>query len=197
MRRDLRAAMAVAGILAVGLPFVARASTELVTNGTFDAGTSGWSLSQVDGFTWSGSEGNPSGALILNNGFGPVPQAAQAIAGLTVGATYEISLDAATHYNCCNSTTTPGAGVGVDGKQFDFFIYNGQPWTHEAFDFTYDGGSNILVVSAQGNGTDSDGMFDNVSIKLISSVPEPATYAMLLAGLWAVGAIARRTAKRT
>lgn len=165
-------------------------SAQLVTNGTFDSGISGWSLSQVDGFTWSSNEGNSGGALILNNYPGPVPQALQTISGLVVGTTYEITLDAKSHYNCCNAAVTQGAGVSIDGHQFDFLVTNNQPWTQYKFDFQYTGVSNSLILSAQRNGTDSDGMFDNVSIT--ASVPEPETYAMLLAGLGLVGGIANR-----
>jgi hypothetical protein len=196
MHREQRGIASMALALAGCLPWMAEASTDLVTNGTFDNGVSGWTLAQADGYYWTGSGGNPGGALILNNSPGPVPQAAQDIAGLIVGATYEITLDARTNYNCCNSTTVPGAGVGVDGKQFDFFVYNNQAWTHQTFDFTYGGASSILVLSAQRNGTDSDGMFDNVSLKLVSNVPESGTYAMLLVGLGALGALRRLRVER-
>lgn len=180
-----------------GLCLAGSASAGLVTNGTFDSGTSGWTLSGVDGFTWSGSEGNTGGALILNNGPGPVPQAAQTISGLVSGTTYRISLDAKSHYNCCNNGyASPGSGVAIDGHQFDFFIYNGQAWTTKTFDFTYAGGSSLLVLSSQRNGTDADGEFDNVSITAVSSptsVPLPPSLALLGIGLVA-GRMVRRKA---
>lgn len=182
----------------MGLMLTGSASASLVSNGIFDAGTSGWTLSQTVGFTWSATEGNPGGALILNNGPGPVPQASQNIAGLVTGTKYQISLDAKTHYNCCNSSTTPGAGVSIDGDQFDFLITNGQPWTNYTFDFTYDGGANTLTLSSQRNGTDSDGEFDNVSIVALStpnnSVPLPPTIALVAIGLVGLGIQKRKQA---
>lgn len=191
MSNDRKRFALVFGSVLVSLLYANLASAaQLVTNGTFDTGTAGWTISQDDGFTWSSNEGNSGGALILNNGPGPVPQALQMISGLVVGANYEITLDARTHYNCCNSAVTPGAGVSIDGHQFDFTIQNQQPWTQYKFDFQYTGFSNNLILSAQRNGTDSDGMFDNVSIT--ASVPEPETYAMLLAGLGLLGGIANR-----
>ena len=181
---------AAAGVLLLANPTFA---ANLITNGTFDSGTAGWSFASADGTTWASSEGNPGGALILNNSPGPVPQASQSIAGLVVGTEYQISLDAKSHYNCCNNPTTPGAGVGIDGKQFDFLIVNRQPWTHYEFAFTYAGGSNLFVLSAQRNGTDSDGEFDNVNLTALSApIPEPESYAMLLAGLGLLGFMARR-----
>jgi PEP-CTERM motif-containing protein len=174
-------------VLLVG---VTPAFAGLVTNGTFDNNCAGWALAQTDGFTCSATEGNPGSALVLNNGPGPVPQASQSISGLLVGGLYEITIDGKTHYNCCNSAVTPGAGVGIDGRQFDFLIVNNQPWTTYTFDFTYSGASNVLVISAQRNGTDSDGEFDNVDINLLkapSGTPEPGSFLLIGAGLIALG----------
>lgn len=178
----------------VGLLMAGSASAALVTNGTFDSGTSGWTLSQTDSFTWASSEGNPGGSLVLNNGPGPVPQASQIVSGLIVGEMYRVSVDGKTHYNCCNSDFTPGAGVAIDGHQFDFLIHNNQAWTTYTFDFTYSGVSNVLVLSAQRNGTDADGQFDNVSIADLGgshNMPLPPTLALL-----AIGAAASSFARR-
>ncbi|MBK9444344.1 MAG: PEP-CTERM sorting domain-containing protein [Comamonadaceae bacterium] len=39
---------------------------------------------------------------------------------------------------------------------------------------------------------EADGLLDRVSVSAVSSVPEPETYAMMLAGLGLIGTIARR-----
>ena len=148
---------------------------------------------QTDGLTCSATEGNPDFALILNNGPGPVPQASHTITGLQLGAVYEITWDAKSHYNCCNSTTPAGAGVAIDGNQFDFLILNNQPWTTYTQTFTYGGGSNTLVLSSQRNGTDSDAQFDNVDIALLSSpVPEPGSLALFGGGIAVVLCLRRK-----
>jgi hypothetical protein len=174
-------------ILFLSILWATPSFASLVTNGTFDNDCAGWTLAQTDGFTCSSTEGNPGFALILNNVPGPVPQASQDIGGLVIGVAYEITLDAKTHYNCCNSPSTPGAGVAIDGNQFDFLILDNQPWTTYTFDFTYAGGSKTLVLSAQRNGTDSDGEFDNVAISPSSpGVPEPGVSVLLGSGIAAL-----------
>lgn len=171
----------------------ASAFANMVTNGTFTSNCSGWALTNADGFNCSTTGGNPGGRLILNSGPGVVISASQAISGLVINTAYRISFDASSHYNCCNSNVTKGAGVGIDGKQFDFFVYNGQPWTNYFFDFTYAGGSNVLVLSSQRNGTDSDAQFDNVSLApLQAPVPEPGTWFLLTSGAFALFISGRR-----
>ena len=154
----------------------------LVTNGTFDSNCANWAFGGFVNFCDTGA-GNPAPALVLNDGPGPVPLASQTIAGLVVGSLYEITLDAKTFFNCCNSNVTPGAGVAIDGNQFDFLVLNNQPWTTYRFNFTYSGGSNVLVLSSQRNGTDSDAEFDNVDINQVGGeVPEPASVVLFSIG---------------
>ncbi|MCV2367305.1 FxDxF family PEP-CTERM protein [Roseateles oligotrophus] len=52
-------------------------------------------------------------------------------------------------------------------------------------------GSHLVVGGAMGNQT-LRANFDGVNITAVQAVPEPSTYAMLLAGLCAVGFVARR-----
>ena len=140
----------------------------LVTYGTFDSNCAGWSFGGFNNFC-DISGGAPLPSLVLNDVPGPVPQATQTIAGLVNGTQYQITLDAKTFFNCCNNVLTPGAGVAIDGNQFDFLIVNNQPWTNYTFNFTYNGGSNVLVLSSQRNGTDADAAFDNVDINEVAS----------------------------
>jgi len=56
------------------------------------------------------------------------------------------------------------------------------------------GGVTLQLLSASGGavGSSATTVFDNVSISVMRPVPEPGTYALMLAGLVGVGAIVRR-----
>jgi hypothetical protein len=160
-------------------------AANLVVNGTFDSNCANWSFGGFTNFCDT-TTGNPGSALVVNDAPGVVPFATQVISGLTTGLAYTISLDAKTWFNCCNSPTVPGAGVNIDGHQFNFLVVNNQPWTHYSFVFTYDGGANTLKLSSQLNGTDSDAEFDNVAITAgVAAVPEPGTVLLCCGALLA------------
>jgi len=100
------------------------------------------------------------------------------------GATYTLSFDL-TH-----NPYSHGAGldVFVGGNHYSF--EGSTPVTNYTFNFTTTGGLQALVFSSVGGDGYSGAVLDNVSVT--AAVPEPETYAMMLAGLGLVGVIARR-----
>ncbi len=67
---------------------------------------------------------------------------------------------------------------------------NSTAWQQFEFDVTGTGGWDTLKFAAGGTADTYGGSLDNVS--LVAAVPEPETYALMLAGLFAVGFVARR-----
>jgi hypothetical protein len=167
------------------------AQATLITNGDFENGDTGWTGVTGGNFIHSGG-GNPGKSLVLNDGPGPVPTAYQFVSGLVSGTTYDINFDAKTFYNCCNDAAILGAGVAIDGNQFEFLVTNGQSWTDYSFTFVYGGGDANLFLSSQRNGTDSDAEFDNVSLTAATVIPEPSIIALFALGIVCIGFARRR-----
>ncbi|MFA9217778.1 MAG: choice-of-anchor C family protein [Sphingomonadaceae bacterium] len=187
-------------VLALAVPMV---QANALTNGSFEdnnsgdpfvtlqSGLTGWDIvGSVDliGNYWNASEGKHS--LDLNgNGLGSISQSFSTVAGTT----YIVSFDIA------GNPDAPGvksltAGV-VDGGNSYTFDSTGKShgdmgWVSKSFSFVAGSGasSTLFFTGYQGNGAYGVAL-DNVTV---SSVPEPETYGMLLAGLGLVGAIARR-----
>jgi hypothetical protein len=83
-----------------------------------------------------------------------------------------------------------GTGVGVSGMFTSYMVFG----TGTGGGFTpYTKGGLYDVVIGFNDGLQVDGDYDDMIIGLkVTAIPEPETYALLLAGLGAVGFIARR-----
>ena len=90
------------------------------------------------------------------------------------------SNDINVYWNGSLLTTNTGSGIGQGGNV----------WQQFEFDVTGTGGWDTLKFAAGGTAQTYGGSLDNVS--LVAAVPEPETYALMMAGLGAVAFMARR-----
>lgn len=180
----LRKAAAVA-LLATAASSVMAA--DLIVNGNFSSGATGWTQSGVE-FT--------GGVATLNAGGDSL---SQTFAGLVSGTVLDFSFlydkigTANGGYltydllfstnNFASSTSLIAGALSFNHSQGDDSI------AHNAL--VLGSAGDVRVTFAGGNANRSYSI-DNVSLVATAPVPEPETYAMMLAGLGAVGFMARR-----
>lgn len=155
-----------------------------------------------NGLTTSSQGGNYIGSD-ADRGFGaPV---SQTLSGLVIGKTYDVSFEwaAAQQANFFGATTEGWEVYLTDSNNgqivnFQTETVNNpekgfQPWRGERFSFEATEASHVLSFFAFGGpgGLPPFALLDNVSV-VDSAVPEPASWAMLIAGFGLVGAAARR-----
>ena len=125
-------------------------AANLVTNGTFAGGIStGWTATPTNftgapfnhATTACGTQGSRA---VLNDFRNTLVSMSQTISGLAVGTTYTLTWDMESYYGCCGSTTTAGAGAGIDGNSYLFAIGSNVSWPSYSETFTYTCGSNVL-----------------------------------------------------
>jgi len=185
-------------------------AAELVTNGGFEdssfsgafttygtgGGLNGWTIESgsVDLINsyWQPASGHYS--LDLNgNGPGVISQSI----ATEIGRTYNVS------FSMAGNTDGGGAlkviTVGAGGDHSFTFDSTGKShgdmgWITKSFSFVADSTSSTLRFSGSGDNTYYGAALDNISVTA-APVPEPETYAMLVAGLGLLGFMARRKQK--
>jgi hypothetical protein len=176
---------------ALALCTLAAAASAAVTNGGFNTDAAGWSGSNIDGAGgYRSTGGNPGGFFILNDSGGATdPTISQNVGPLVTGASYHVSFDAVTVYN--QSAALNSLGFTIDNQTFQFTPSNS--FATYAANFVYGGGTTVLAISAERNGSDSDAGIDNVAISVL---PEPAAALLILPAMFVRRARAWRQGNR-
>ncbi|MEO8298908.1 MAG: PEP-CTERM sorting domain-containing protein [Burkholderiales bacterium] len=169
--------------LASMLLFGTAQAAELVVNGDFAAGSSDWTSSA----TLPDTVAFASQAVALS---GDSATLTQTLSNLVVGGSYDFSFDyfrtagtgSAIHYDLAGATSLSGDGFG--SSSISALV---PPYSFTAL-------SNAVTITFNGIAA-TTAVIDNVTLTgpvAVSAVPEPETYAMLLAGLGAIGLMSRR-----
>lgn len=188
-------------ILAVALAAftVSGAHANLITNGDFATDGSGWAYNNtgVDGGHRT-DQGNPPGAFWINHngsnvGTDPDPMLSQSIATI-LGTGYMLSFDAK-EFIIGGAPGTHGLAVDIDGTEVATFeLLN--TWTTETVNFTAAGPATMISFRTEINGTDIDGLVDNVSVvETAPKIPLPAAGLFGLAGIGAFTILGMRRKK--
>lgn len=182
-------------------------ATELVTNGSFESGATGWNSTETVGFAPISAYINCCGidgsAYPAANGVaaaffgwgqltgGTIFQDLSTVAGQTYtvnfsyGAISGNALQTMTVEASNGQSLLGSLSVGATGT-------TNQAALVSPFSFTFVANSastTLLFRDTSATSINTDALVDNVSV---TAVPEPETYAMLLAGLGLVGFAARR-----
>jgi hypothetical protein len=188
----------------LGMSSLANASPNLVLNGSFEADSQGagtWS-NYTNLTDWVGGE---FGIELRNNVAGAASNGVNFVEldttqnssmyqniSTSLGSVYNLSFDYSPRENI-SSESNP-IQVLWNGVQVTEVTGTGGPsgnnWITYDFKVTGTGGLDQLKFVATGISDSYGGSLDNV---VLTAVPEPETYAMLLAGLGLVGFTIRRT----
>lgn len=162
---------------------------------TTESGVSMWTASNHGSNTWDGTA--PSGNFVAMDGDYKTGAMTQTITGLTVGKVYSFTFNYAyAQQEGFTGDTIQHLIVGFGNSSFttpnyDLASKSFSGWSTYTGTLTANATSEVLSFLAYGNTpVPPFALFSNVSIT--GSVPEPATWAMMLVGLGVIGAAARR-----
>jgi hypothetical protein len=204
-------------VLCTSLLAATTAHANLLSNGSFESGSfinqgndtmslaagstaiSGWTV-VTDATAWIGPT-NPFGLSASDGSFfldltnyqtgSPFAGMSQVIATMP-GATYALSFDlgGSTFWGRPDAITASAAGTSATFTTPKTGSNN--EWQHVSMQFT--ASSNLTTVLLQGVAGSQYIGLDNASVDFVSApaVPEPGTWAQMVAGLAALGAAARR-----
>lgn len=182
------------------------AQSNLITNGTFDGnatavcdvsfhcyttytfgqdGITGWTVGGTSVDLIQGGYGAITGTSVDMLGT-PGPGSLSQSFATTAGQAYQLSFDLS--LNGSGSNASGLLAVSLDnGSATNFFGTTNH--TSHTLNFTGTGSLLALTFSSAQTGDYSGAVLDNVSV---TAVPEPESYAMMLAGLGLMAGIARR-----
>ena len=217
MKLKLMMAGAIAALATAG---AANAATELVVNGGF-AGNIGRgatavstvSATQIAGWTvltnyvdwsnnaWQSSDGDGfSIDLIGGFGRGVIAQTIATQAGRTYNLTFDISGNPDSQRDAGRFVTVSAGGADIGVTQYVLGAANTRGnmlWSSRSMSFVATGASTQIVFT----GTSDDpanccwgAALDNVSV--MTAVPEPATWAMMIVGFGAAGSMVRSARRK-
>lgn len=114
---------------------------------------------------------------------------------LTAGVQYTASFDLAGNQRG-GSTDTGTVAFGFGGTNLNYSLTSAQAFSTYQLVFTPSTSGVYTLSFANAGGDNVGALLDNVAvINELSAVPEPETFAMLLAGLGLMGAVVRRKSK--
>jgi hypothetical protein len=113
-----------------------------------------------------------------------------------LGATYALSFGAAAVSGQSTYTNTGTVSAGSLTANFAPAFstsFSAQTFYTQSYQFIVNGSNTVLTIAAATAGTSYGPIIDDVKVSFVSApVPEPETYALMLAGLGLVGFASRR-----
>ena len=212
-----RNSFVVLGMTAIGIACSSASAANLIVNGSFEDPVIGYpydSTAIPTGWTKGGSAGDASiwrigyvdgggNVTVAGEGFQFVTMGggyqasgtttwSQTVSGLGIGQSYKLDFKIAGEGSCCGtqSVFVDFIGSGTAGQSFTATSATAnywKSWSQEGMLFS--AGASSVTVRFTYSGPYDMGLDD---VRLTAAVPEPTTYALLLAGLAAVAASARR-----
>lgn len=176
------------------------ANANVIVNGDFEAGLTGWTMTGIGGLAGAPyfGGGTPAANGVYMAVFNQGEQAPNAVLSQSfatvAGHTYHVTFDYGT--NNGNWQRIDVAVAAQDHSVLSSGSYAAPgPWLHGfAFDFTAASGLSTLTFKDDVNNWtfSTDGLLDNVVVADTHPVPEPASIALLTLGLAGIGALRRR-----
>ena len=187
-------------LAALTLCLSATASANVLVNGNFESGLTGWSLTGVAGLASAPyfGGGTPAANGVYMAVFNQGEQQASGVLSQSfatvAGHTYHVAFDYGTNNGNWQQINAVVAANDHSVLSSGFYAAPGPVLRAFAFDFTAtDAVSTLTFNDVHGNWTYStDGLLDNVVVADASAVPEPASIALLAVGLAGLGVLRRR-----